>query len=429
MICFLCFGAYVHFDPFEDRGNDGVARLCQVQIFFSLLASVAISAAENTGTNLDVLLTVLWFVPVGLALLLESPILKGAQSLLGKWTQKQQDEDTDDPWNRVGLKARAAAAARRLRAGSSSAGAASGQPRPGRTRPGIKASVVQRMRPGGAAGLAASSSDSLSGGAAVAPTRLDSCGMPVQDAVAVTMPDRRSGADSSAPPPPRRLTVLKERVGGLHLPHRGRPRPPPPDCIASTSSGSLQGAAAVAPVGRRDSCGSVVLDAVPLNMPAASKRRWSPLPRGRPKPPPDCIPSSSSGSFSGAAPGAMVAPMSAAGEEVSRTTVALSIGDRARPTQPCSAPPPPPPQSARGPNLMDVIAPGAVVAPSALARARQANKRRFPRFRKVSSGPMPPPPLPPEPDPEDPDSMRMDDLPSHAPPPPPPMPPPAEDRI
>ena len=35
----------------------------QVQIFFSLLASVALSATaadENSGTNLDVLLTVLW---------------------------------------------------------------------------------------------------------------------------------------------------------------------------------------------------------------------------------------------------------------------------------------------------------------------------------------------------------------------------------
>ena len=32
MVCFVCFGAYVHFDPFEDRGNDAVARLCQVQI-------------------------------------------------------------------------------------------------------------------------------------------------------------------------------------------------------------------------------------------------------------------------------------------------------------------------------------------------------------------------------------------------------------
>ena len=30
MVCFVCFGAYVHFDPFEDRGNDIVARLCQV---------------------------------------------------------------------------------------------------------------------------------------------------------------------------------------------------------------------------------------------------------------------------------------------------------------------------------------------------------------------------------------------------------------
>ena len=135
-------------------------------------------------------------------------------------------------------------------------------------------------------------------------------------------------------------------------------------------------------------------------------------------------PSSSSGSCCGA--GTMVASMAAASEEHSRTTVALSIGGGARPSEPCSAPPPPPPRSG-GPNLMDVIAPGAVVAPSALVRARQANKRRFPRFRRVSSGPMPPPPLPPEPDPEDPDSMRIDELPSHAPPPPPSMPPPMDE--
>ena len=72
MVCFMCFGAYVGFDPFEDRGSDAVAKLCQVQIFFSLLSSVALQPTANPGTNLDVLLVFLWCVPVGLALLLQS---------------------------------------------------------------------------------------------------------------------------------------------------------------------------------------------------------------------------------------------------------------------------------------------------------------------------------------------------------------------
>ena len=67
MICFVSFGAYVHFDPYEDRGNDVVAKLCQMQIFFSLLASVALTSAsseQEAGSNMDILLVVLYLVPV-----------------------------------------------------------------------------------------------------------------------------------------------------------------------------------------------------------------------------------------------------------------------------------------------------------------------------------------------------------------------------
>ena len=66
MVCFGCFGFYVAFDPFEDRGNDTVAQLCQLQIFFSLLSSVALSYEddENVGSNIDLVLVVLWFLPV-----------------------------------------------------------------------------------------------------------------------------------------------------------------------------------------------------------------------------------------------------------------------------------------------------------------------------------------------------------------------------
>jgi hypothetical protein len=89
MVCFVAFGAYVHFDPYEDRGNDAVAALCQMQIFFSLLASVALtSASDDTGTNMGVLLVVLYFLPVGLAVFLESPLLKFVQKLLDQQTEE-----------------------------------------------------------------------------------------------------------------------------------------------------------------------------------------------------------------------------------------------------------------------------------------------------------------------------------------------------
>ena len=50
------------------RGNDAVARLCQMQIFFSLLASVALTSAseQNAGSNMDILLVVLYCLPVRL---------------------------------------------------------------------------------------------------------------------------------------------------------------------------------------------------------------------------------------------------------------------------------------------------------------------------------------------------------------------------
>jgi hypothetical protein len=84
MVCFVCFGAYVHFDPFEDKGNDTVARLCQVQIFFSLLSSVALSFSddESAGSSIDMLLVLLWFLPVTLAVFLEMPLKSVVSQLL-----------------------------------------------------------------------------------------------------------------------------------------------------------------------------------------------------------------------------------------------------------------------------------------------------------------------------------------------------------
>ena len=157
-----------------------------MQIFFSLLASVALSAAaagDNSGSNLDVLLTVLWrsmlhaasrgaaqgpaeayseatrpaplvagsaalptrrwCVPVGLALLLESPLLKVWQALKARQSKQWETQ------------AEAEAQAE--------AGKAPAQQRPAIAQLRAKANAVKRMRPGGAAALAASSTDSLGG--------------------------------------------------------------------------------------------------------------------------------------------------------------------------------------------------------------------------------------------------------------------------
>ena len=97
VVCFVAFGLYVHFDPYEERGDNAVAALCQMQIFFSLLASVALTSASGAvGTNMDVLLVVLYFLPVGLAIFLESPLLscyqRAVQRLTGRRKQRPEGE-------------------------------------------------------------------------------------------------------------------------------------------------------------------------------------------------------------------------------------------------------------------------------------------------------------------------------------------------
>jgi len=101
VVCFVAFGLYVHFDPYEERGDNAVAALCQVQIFFSLLASVALTSDSGAaGTNMDVLLVVLYCFPVGLAIFLESPLLpcyqRAVQRLSGRRKQRPEGEVARD---------------------------------------------------------------------------------------------------------------------------------------------------------------------------------------------------------------------------------------------------------------------------------------------------------------------------------------------
>jgi hypothetical protein len=68
-----------------------------MQIFFSLLASVALTSASGAvGTNMDVLLVVLYFLPVGLAIFLESPLLpcyqRAVRRLTGRFRVQSSEE-------------------------------------------------------------------------------------------------------------------------------------------------------------------------------------------------------------------------------------------------------------------------------------------------------------------------------------------------
>lgn len=94
MVCFITFGMFVYYAPFEETGDDRLAQLCQGQIFFALLSSIALSfdAEQRTASrNLDVLLVALWVLPITLSAFLLSPLslalqrtVDGGRASIGK---------------------------------------------------------------------------------------------------------------------------------------------------------------------------------------------------------------------------------------------------------------------------------------------------------------------------------------------------------
>ena len=85
MVCFITFGMFIHYDPFEEGGDDVLAWLCQGQIFFSLLSSIALSYDEEqraASRNLDFLLVTLWVLPLVLSAFLLSPISRALQTAI-----------------------------------------------------------------------------------------------------------------------------------------------------------------------------------------------------------------------------------------------------------------------------------------------------------------------------------------------------------
>jgi len=76
MVCFLTFGAHMLYHPYIDHKNDRLAQLCQVQIFFSLLSSIALKydpATVSDSSNMDALLSLLTFAPIVLSVYFEIP--------------------------------------------------------------------------------------------------------------------------------------------------------------------------------------------------------------------------------------------------------------------------------------------------------------------------------------------------------------------
>ena len=61
IICFITFGMYMMYAPYEDSGDDLLAQVCQLQIFFSMLSSI-ILAADPESPAMGVILPILIFV-------------------------------------------------------------------------------------------------------------------------------------------------------------------------------------------------------------------------------------------------------------------------------------------------------------------------------------------------------------------------------
>jgi Arc/MetJ family transcription regulator len=84
MVCFLTFGAYTAWAPFAEERANVLAQACQVQIFFALLSAIALSfdvgKTEGSTQSIDLLLTVLTFVPLSITVLLRTPLRKYLQS-------------------------------------------------------------------------------------------------------------------------------------------------------------------------------------------------------------------------------------------------------------------------------------------------------------------------------------------------------------
>jgi len=113
MTSFLTFGIYMFWGPYIRDTDDRLAQLCQVQIFFVLLSSVALRYGPqhaSASVSHDVLLCIVTVVPTTLYMVLTSPgrflfsrlyqashvlIMRGKRSQWKAQTDKEQDRASE----------------------------------------------------------------------------------------------------------------------------------------------------------------------------------------------------------------------------------------------------------------------------------------------------------------------------------------------
>ena len=78
IVCFITFGLYTYFTPYDEPHVNLLAQACQCQIFFALLTSIALkfAAVQTKGQGeslIDIVLVVLTFVPSAVVFLFQTP--------------------------------------------------------------------------------------------------------------------------------------------------------------------------------------------------------------------------------------------------------------------------------------------------------------------------------------------------------------------
>jgi len=80
LVCFVTFGMYTSIKPYEEARANVLAQICQVQVFFALVSAIALSFDQNkkdsSSRTLDIMLTVLTFMPLTIGILLRTPLIR-----------------------------------------------------------------------------------------------------------------------------------------------------------------------------------------------------------------------------------------------------------------------------------------------------------------------------------------------------------------
>jgi len=75
LVCFATFGAYMMYAPFIEDSDDKLSQLAQLQIFLTLLSSLALSAVPPSEVVGQLVTVILFLVPL-LGVALETPLLE-----------------------------------------------------------------------------------------------------------------------------------------------------------------------------------------------------------------------------------------------------------------------------------------------------------------------------------------------------------------